>query len=59
MFIKKPQKLVILCAEFEIIMLLVPESILYLPNTSYSITQRSTVVGIKGSGQFFVCFLTS
>ena len=48
MLITKTLKLVILCAEFEIIILYTPGSILYLPNTSYSITWRSTVVGTKG-----------
>ena len=56
MLITKTLKLVILCAEFEII-ILTPRSILYLPNTSYSITRRSTVIGTKGTGQFCVCLL--
>ena len=51
MLITKTQKQVILRAEFEII-ILIPGSILYLPNTSYSITRRPTVVGTKGTGQF-------
>ena len=58
MLITKTLKLVILCVEFEII-ILTPGTILYLPNTSYSITWRSTVVGTKETGQFFVCLLTA
>ena len=37
MLITKALKLVILCAEFEIIILYTPGNILYLPNNSYSI----------------------
>ena len=47
----------IVCTEFEIIILWAPESILHLPNTSFSITLRSTVVGTKGTGQFLCVFL--
>ena len=54
MLITKSLKLVIVCAEFEIIILLTPGSILYLPNTSFSITWSSTVVGTKGTEQIFV-----
>ena len=54
MLITETLKLVIVCAEFEIIILQEPGSILYLPSTLYNISWRSTVVGTKGTGQFSV-----